>query len=91
VRPSIWRDKLVGLRQADDRRAHGGERWLGGLLADVLGARPLLGRTLLPDDGRPGHHDVVVISEGLWHRRFAASPAAVGQSLALDGPSSSCS
>jgi predicted permease len=51
----------------------------------LLGARALLGRTLLPEDGRPGHEDVVVISEGLWHRRFAASPAVIGQGLPLDG------
>ena len=51
----------------------------------LLGARPLLGRTLLPDDGRPGHDDVAVISEALWRRRFAASPTVVGAPLTLDG------
>ena len=56
-----------------------------GNLFGLLGARPLLGRTLLPDDARPGQDGVVVISERLWHRRFAATPAVLGQTLALDG------
>jgi hypothetical protein len=61
-----------------------GWRFSGNLFS-LLGARALIGRTLVPDDARPGRDDVVVISDGLWHRRFAASPAAVGQTLALDG------
>src|SRR5574341_1050969 len=58
-----------------------------GNLFGLLGARALLGRTLLPDDARPGNDQVVVISERLWHRRFAATPAVVGQVLHLDGRS----
>jgi putative ABC transport system permease protein len=54
-------------------------------LFGLLGAPALLGRTLQPEDGRPGRDDVVVISEALWRRRFAGSPAALGQSLVLDG------
>jgi putative ABC transport system permease protein len=56
-----------------------------GNLFPLLGARPLLGRTLAPDDARPGHDDVVVLSEALWRRRFAGSPAALGRRLELDG------
>ena len=63
-----------------------GWQFSGNLFA-LLGARPLLGRTLLHEDGQPGHDDVVVIGEGLWRRRFAASPAVVGQTLQLDGRS----
>jgi putative ABC transport system permease protein len=54
-------------------------------LFGLLGAPALLGRTLRPEDGRPGRNDVVVMSEALWRRRFAGSPAALGQSLQLDG------
>ena len=45
---------------------------------DVLGVTTLLGRTLIPSDDTPGAPPVVVISEGLWRRQFAASPTAVG-------------
>ena len=37
----------------------------------VLGVKPLLGRTFLPEeDDEPGGHPVLVISEGFWKRRF---------------------
>lgn len=51
----------------------------------VLGVPPLLGRTLTASDatGAP----VVVISDGLWDRRFARSPSALGSTLSLNGVS----
>ena len=50
-----------------------------GNLFTVLGARPLLGRTLLESDSAPGAPDVVVLTEGYWRRRFGGDPAAVGR------------
>ena len=50
----------------------------------LLGAQPLLGRTLLPDDGKPGAAAVAVLSESLWRSRFGSDPRLVGQSIALD-------
>ncbi|HEV2149548.1 MAG TPA: ABC transporter permease, partial [Longimicrobiaceae bacterium] len=54
-------------------------------LFEVLGARPLLGRTFLPEDGEPGRTPAVVLSHGLWQRRFGGDPGAVGRSITLDG------
>src|SRR5215207_350315 len=51
---------------------------------DVLGARPQLGRLFGPEDNAPGITEVVVISDGLWRRRFGASPAAIGRKLRID-------
>jgi predicted permease len=52
---------------------------------DVLGIRPRLGRTFLPgEDRRPGGNDVLVISERLWRRRFAADPRVVGRVVELN-------
>jgi putative ABC transport system permease protein len=50
----------------------------------LLGIAPQLGRTFTEAEDQPGH-DVVVISDGLWRRRFAASPAAIGQTMRLNG------
>ena len=51
---------------------------------DVLGVRPQLGRLFGPEDNAPGITEVVVISDELWHRRFAASPQAIGRKLRID-------
>lgn len=53
-------------------------------LFDVLEAKPLQGRTFLPDEDQPGKHPVVVISERLWKRRFGADPKLVGNTIVLD-------
>ena len=52
---------------------------------DLLGVRPLLGRGFLPgEDTVPGGNPVVVISERLWRRRFAADPQIVGNTIDLN-------
>jgi putative ABC transport system permease protein len=51
----------------------------------VLGVRPALGRFFLPEEDRtPGSHPVVVISHGLWQRRFGADPAVIGKTVTLN-------
>jgi putative ABC transport system permease protein len=51
---------------------------------EVLGVRPQLGRLFQPEDEGPGITEVLVISDALWRRRFAASPAAIGRKLKVD-------
>lgn len=51
----------------------------------VLGINPQLGRTLQPADEQPANAQSVVISDGLWRRRFDSNPNVVGQTLNLDG------
>jgi predicted permease len=51
----------------------------------LLGARPLLGRLLGPQDDKPGGPGVAVLSYGLWKRLFGADPRVVGRSLNLNG------
>lgn len=53
-------------------------------LFHLLGAQPLLGRLLLPEDNVPGK-SVAVISHGLWRRLFNSDPKVVGQSMNLSG------
>jgi putative ABC transport system permease protein len=48
-------------------------------LFDVLGARPLLGRTFLPDEDQPGKGNVVILSHALWQRHFSGGQSVVGQ------------
>ncbi|MHC1766606.1 MAG: ABC transporter permease [Verrucomicrobiia bacterium] len=52
---------------------------------DVLGVKPVIGRTFLADeDQRPGGDPVLVISHAYWQRRFAGRPDIVGQVVELN-------
>jgi len=51
----------------------------------VLGVNALLGRTFLRDEFQAGNSTVVVISHGLWRRRFGSDPNLIGQKLLLNG------
>jgi len=53
---------------------------------DLLGLEASLGRTFLPEEDRtPGTHPIVVLSHGLWQRRFGADPDLIGDVLLLNG------
>jgi len=53
----------------------------------VLGVAPLLGRTLLPVDDQSGNDRVVVLSHGLWQRRFGGDTNILGRAIRADGKS----
>ena len=50
----------------------------------VLRAPAARGRTFLPEDDRPQAEPIVVISDGLWRRRFGGAEHVVGQLLTVD-------
>ena len=54
-------------------------------LFSVLGVQPALGRTFVGEEGSLGADRVVVLSHGLWTRRFGADPDVLGRSLTVDG------
>ena len=49
----------------------------------LFGARLLLGRSFTPQEDAPNGGKVVVISYGLWQRKFGGNPKVVGQALSL--------
>jgi putative ABC transport system permease protein len=51
----------------------------------VLGVAPRFGRDFASGDDGAGAQPVAVLSNSLWHRRFASDPALVGKTIALDG------
>jgi hypothetical protein len=51
---------------------------------DVLRVRPAMGRGFRADEDRPGGPRVVVLSHGLWTRRFGADPGALGREIRLN-------
>ena len=51
----------------------------------MLGTRPRLGRLLIPEDELRGNGEVVVVSHGLWQRRFGGEPGVIGHTITMDG------
>ena len=54
-------------------------------LFPMLGVEPILGRTFTADEERPGSDSVVVLSHGLWQRRFAGDPGVLNRTLNVNG------
>ena len=64
------------------------EELTGGVVSEglfaALGVHPRLGRDLAPDDYRDGSEAVVVLSDTLWRKRFAAAGDVLGRSLTMN-------
>src|SRR4029077_18761498 len=54
-------------------------------LLQMLGAKPLLGRLLLPEEDKPGKAAAAILSYRVWTRLFNSDPGIVSQSITLDG------
>ena len=54
-------------------------------LFPTLGVTPMLGRSILPDEDQPGHANEMILSYGLWVRRFNSDRGIVGHSVTIDG------
>src|SRR5437773_708395 len=52
---------------------------------EVLGVRPILGREFRQEDEAPDNHHVVILSHGLWQRRFHSDPTVIGRQIKLTG------
>jgi len=54
-------------------------------LFPTLGVKPLLGRNILPDEDVPEHVNEMILSYGLWVRRFNSDRNIVGRNVQVDG------
>jgi len=54
-------------------------------LFHLLGSVPAIGRGILAGEDRPDGERVVVLSDGLWRRRFNADPSVAGRSIVING------
>ncbi len=54
-------------------------------LFPTLGAKPMLGRNILPEEDQPKHACVMILSYGLWARRFDSDRSIVGRSVVGNG------
>ena len=51
---------------------------------EIVGTRPMVGRDFVPEEDHPSGRSAVILSEGLWKRRFLADPQLIGRVLLLD-------
>jgi|HubBroStandDraft_1064217.scaffolds.fasta_scaffold01002_7 predicted permease len=54
---------------------------------DLLGVKPLLGRSFLAEEDQVGAGPVALIGDALWNRKFGSSPEVLGKSITVDGTS----
>ncbi len=76
------RDASYSLTGSGEPESIFGYRFSAGFFG-VLGVDPLLGRTFLPEEDRPGGDRVVVLSHRLWQRRFGSDPGILGAPITL--------
>ena len=53
----------------------------------MLGVNPAAGRALVPEDDNANNTRVVMLSYGLWQRRFGGKADVLGKALTLNGDS----
>ena len=51
----------------------------------LLGVDPVMGRTFVAEEGRPGGPPVVILSHGFWNTHFGGQRDAIGKALTLNG------
>ncbi len=71
------------LNSGDDPEEINGLRITTGMLP-MLGVSPILGRMFSGDEGVEGNNRVVILSYGLWQRRFAGDRAVLGKTISLN-------
>ncbi len=75
--------RMVNLAHANNVKRIAGA-FVTGNFFETLGAKSKIGRTITQKDDEPGHDNVAVISDSLWHEQFGGRPDAMGKVLVLD-------
>jgi putative ABC transport system permease protein len=52
---------------------------------ELLGDRPILGRTFRADEDRPGGRDVVILGAEIWSSRYNSDPSIIGENVTVNG------
>jgi putative ABC transport system permease protein len=52
---------------------------------NIMGAKPILGRTFTPEENIDGEDKEVILSYGFWQREMGSDPTVAGKSLVLNG------
>ena len=77
-----WQPTIAGGDGAPERLT--GQRVTWRFFA-LLGVEPALGRSFVAAEDAPGQPRGIILTDGLWRRRFGGDPAIVGRAVTLDG------
>jgi putative ABC transport system permease protein len=65
------------------------ERFTGAIVTwnmfPLIGVQPILGRQIRPEEDAPGGPRVLLLSHGVWQRRYAADPSVIGRTITVNG------
>jgi putative ABC transport system permease protein len=75
-----WQPTITGTNQTE---RFNGQR-VSSTYFDVLGINPVMGRKFRPEEDRLYGPKLVILSSGLWHRRFGGDSAIIGRAVTLD-------
>src|SRR5262249_42229391 len=78
----IWTWTTKTLSEGESERLPGAS--VSANLFPTLGVAPMLGRNFLPEEERSGAPDVVLLSYGVWQRRFGGDSSIVGKMISMD-------
>ncbi len=81
---AAYTDRALNLT-GDGEAARVGALAVSAGFVEALRAAPALGRGFSPDEEQLGRHRSVILSDGLWRRRYGAAPDVVGREIRLDG------
>lgn len=69
----------------DDKAERYDGSWITANAFDVIGVRPILGRTFRAGEDAPSGDKVAILSYGAWHDRYGADPAILGKVIRVNG------
>ena len=80
---SAWRTWFYNLTGSGEPEQVWGVHSSGNFFR-LLGVAPVLGRDFKPEEERPGHEQVVILSYGLWQRHYGGASNILGRSILVD-------
>ena len=80
---AIARTRMILTGEGEPVRLDGSQ--VSSSLFDLLGVRPVLGRTFRDDENQPGSPKVAILGYGIWQQRFGGDRAVIGRKVMLDG------
>jgi len=83
-RLTTWQNGLANLASAGAAPDRVNQSLVNANFFDVAGVQPARGRAFQTGEDQPGQDHEVILSDNLWHSRFAADPNIIGRTIRID-------